>query len=105
RAVECMLLERVPDERSAARWIPMDARPRDGGPRSEQSGAGRWGPRSEECWEALVHPGQKLPPGAEVVFEGSRTLRARMLERKFHGRRVIRLWTEDGSTVDDATES
>jgi S-adenosylmethionine:tRNA ribosyltransferase-isomerase len=28
-----------------------------------------------------------------------------MLERKFHGRRVIRLWTEDGSTVDDAIDA
>src|SRR5882762_6175665 len=32
----------------------------------------------EERWEALVHPGQKLKPGAEVVFEESRTLRGRM---------------------------
>jgi S-adenosylmethionine:tRNA ribosyltransferase-isomerase len=82
-AIECLLLERVADE----------------------GGAGHWRPRMEQCWEALVHPGQKLKPGAEVVFEGSRTLRARMLERKFHGRRVIRLWTEDGSTVDDAIDA
>src|SRR5262245_17860488 len=27
-----------------------------------------------EMWEALVHPGQKLKPGAEVVFDGAHTL-------------------------------
>src|SRR4051812_16585760 len=34
-------------------------------------------------WEALVHPGQKLKPGARVLFEGSRTLHAEILERRF----------------------
>ena len=44
-----------------------------------------------------MHPGQKLKPGARVVFEGVRTLHGEMLERRFFGRRVVRLWTEDGS--------
>lgn len=56
-------------------------------------------------WEALMHPGQKLRPGAEVVFEGTTTLHAEVLERRFHGRRVIRLWTDDGSSVDDAVDA
>ena len=44
-----------------------------------------------EEWEALMHPGQKLKPGAQVLFErdGVR-LHGEVLERHFHGRRTIR---------------
>ena len=56
-------------------------------------------------WEALVHPGQKLKPGARVVFEGSRTIHGEILERRGFGRRIVRLWTSDGSTVDDAVDA
>jgi len=59
----------------------------------------------EDVWEALVHPGQKLKPGALVVFEGVRILHARILERRFFGRRVVRLWTDDGSSVDAAIDA
>jgi S-adenosylmethionine:tRNA ribosyltransferase-isomerase len=55
-------------------------------------------------WEALVHPGQKLKPGSEVVFDGPTRLGAEILERRFHGRRLIRLWTEDGSPIDAAVD-
>jgi S-adenosylmethionine:tRNA ribosyltransferase-isomerase len=58
-----------------------------------------------QLWEALVHPGQKLKPGALVVFEGIHTLYGEILERRFFGRRVVRLWTEDGSTVDEAVDA
>jgi S-adenosylmethionine:tRNA ribosyltransferase-isomerase len=53
----------------------------------------------------LVHPGQKLKPGARVVFEGIHTLHGEVLERRFFGRRLVRLWTEDGATVDDAVDA
>ena len=57
-------------------------------------------------WEALVHPGQKLKPGAHVVFEGARVLHGEILERRFHGRRLIRLWTDDGGgSVDAAVDA
>ncbi|MDO8793093.1 MAG: tRNA preQ1(34) S-adenosylmethionine ribosyltransferase-isomerase QueA, partial [Vicinamibacterales bacterium] len=56
-------------------------------------------------WEALMHPGQKLKPGAHVVFEGARTLHGEVLDRRFHGRRSIRLWTEDGSPVDEVVDA
>jgi S-adenosylmethionine:tRNA ribosyltransferase-isomerase len=56
-------------------------------------------------WEALMHPGQKLKPGALVVFEGARTLHGEVLARRFHGRRSIRLWTEDGGSVDEAVDT
>ena len=45
-----------------------------------------------DVWEALMHPGQKLKPGARVVFEGAAgTLHGEVLERRFFGRRTIRL--------------
>jgi S-adenosylmethionine:tRNA ribosyltransferase-isomerase len=58
-----------------------------------------------ETWEALMHPGQKLKPGARVVFEGARTIDGEVIDRRFHGRRVIRLRTEDGESVRDAVDA
>jgi S-adenosylmethionine:tRNA ribosyltransferase-isomerase len=52
-------------------------------------------------WEALVHPGQKLKPGARVVFGGDRRLHGEILERRFSGRRLIRLWTDDATEIDE----
>ena len=52
-----------------------------------------------------MHPGQKLKPGARVVFEGIHTIHGEILERRFFGRRLIRLWTEDGSPVDEAVDA
>lgn len=55
---------------------------------------------SSEFWEALVHPGQKLKPGARVLFEGAGTaVHGEILERHFHGRRTVRLWTDDGTDL------
>jgi len=62
-------------------------------------------PGAEERWEALMHPGQKLKPGAKVVFDGARVLHGEVLERRFYGRRVIRLWTDDGSPVDEVVDA
>ena len=59
---------------------------------------------ASEVWEALMHPGQKLKPGARVVFEGSATLHGEVLERRYFGRRLIRLWTDDGSSVQQAVD-
>jgi S-adenosylmethionine:tRNA ribosyltransferase-isomerase len=58
-----------------------------------------------EVWEALMHPGQKLKPGARVVFEGVHTIHGEVLEQRFFGRRVVRLWTEDGSAIDEAVDA
>ena len=58
-----------------------------------------------QIWDALVHPGQKLKPGARLVFEGIHTLHGEILERGSFGRRVLRLWTEDGATVDAAVDA
>ncbi|HUR32461.1 MAG TPA: tRNA preQ1(34) S-adenosylmethionine ribosyltransferase-isomerase QueA [Vicinamibacterales bacterium] len=76
-AVECLLLTRL-DEPDAA---------------------------GAERWEALVHPGQKLKPGARLVFEGHVPLEGEVLERRFFGRRAVRLWTPDGSPVARAVDA
>jgi S-adenosylmethionine:tRNA ribosyltransferase-isomerase len=50
-----------------------------------------------EVWTALMHPGQKLKPGAIVRFEGEAgVLMAEVTARHFQGRRTIRLWSESG---------
>ncbi len=56
-------------------------------------------------WDALVHPGQKLRVGSRVVFEGPGVrLRGEMLERRFFGRRLVRLTVEDGPDLETAIE-
>ena len=56
-------------------------------------------PGAEE-WDALVHPGQKLKPGARMVFEGAgAALHGEVLARRFQGRRTVRLWTDDPGGV------
>jgi len=52
-----------------------------------------------------MHPGQKLKPGARVVFEGSRTIHGEVLERHFFGRRIVRLWTAEGSPLHEAIDA
>ena len=76
-AVECLLVTRV---------APADA---DGA----------------EQWEALVSPGQKLKPGARVVFEGAATIHGEILERRPFGRRVVRFWCPDGSPLESAVDA
>src|SRR5262245_51722946 len=34
-----------------------------------------------ELWEALMHPGQKLKPGARVVFEGAHRIHGEVVDR------------------------
>jgi len=60
-----------------------------------------------EIWDALMHPGQKLGPGARVVFEGSggARLHGEVLERHFHGRRSIRIWTGDGRSIQEVVDA
>ena len=57
-------------------------------------------------WLALVHPGQRLREGAQMAFEaGGLRLNAEVVGRHFHGRRTVRLWTEDGSSVREAIDT
>lgn len=92
--VECLLIRKVPTSNSQL--------PGDPGGASEGS---RWGVRSSEVWEALMHPGQKLKPGARVVFEGTGVrLRGEVLDRHFHGRRTVRLSTDGDVDMQTAIE-
>ena len=78
-AVECLLLRQVES-------------PAAGSPKSE-------------VWEALVHPGQKLRPGAAMLFEGGgRQLHGEVLTSHVHGRRTIRLWADAADDVTAAIE-
>jgi S-adenosylmethionine:tRNA ribosyltransferase-isomerase len=80
-AVECLLLERAGSPASTSATPGDQVEP-------------------DERWTALMHPGQKLKPGARVRFgEGRTALWGEVLERHFQGRRTIRLWTDDGASV------
>ena len=92
-AVECLLLRQLP--------IPNSQLPK------KHSAVGNWQLEvgSLQLWEALMHPGQKLRPGARFVFEGAgESLHGEVLERHFYGRRTIRLWTDDPGGVRTAIE-
>jgi len=90
-AVECLLLAREdavedPPGSSAVAAPASPLAPR----------AVRLAPRASQTWSALMHPGQKLKPGAVVRFEHeSGVLMAEVLEQQFFGRRRVRLWSEE----------
>ena len=85
-AVECLLLSPAATEAESA------------GPKGLEAGSVQW--------QALMHPGQKLKPGAVVRFEGpAGVLMGEVLERHFQGRRTIRLWAEAGGDVDTLVDA
>ena len=90
---ECFLVRRaadpdLPDGMSTAASAKVEAQPRG------------------ETWIALVHPGQRLREGSRMVFEAhGKRLHAEIIGRHFHGRRTVRLWTEDGSTVRETVDA
>ena len=88
-AVECLLVQPLGTD---------PGRTRDG-PGTEST------PSPDRIWEALMHPGQKLHPGAKVTFAGIHPIYGEVLEQKFFGRRLIRLWTEDGTPLSDAIDA
>ncbi|SMB98855.1 S-adenosylmethionine--tRNA ribosyltransferase-isomerase [Thermanaeromonas toyohensis ToBE] len=45
-------------------------------------------PLRRDCWEALVRPGRRIPPGTELLF-GQGELRAKVLERTPQGGRLV----------------
>lgn len=59
-----------------------------------------------ETWEALMHPGQKLKPGARVRFgSAAGTISGEVLDRRFFGRRTIRLVAEGGQSLDQLVDA
>ena len=89
-AVECLLIGRL--EEGVGRGFPAEPAENPSRPLFE-------------LWEALMHTGQRLGPGARVVFDGAPALHGEVVDRRFHGRRAIRLWTSDGSPVDTAVDA
>ena len=78
-AVECLLLARAPNPESR---IP-----------------------NPEMWDALVHPGQKLKPGAQMVFERDDVrIDGEVVAMHFQGRRTIRLRTDHPGGLADAID-
>jgi S-adenosylmethionine:tRNA ribosyltransferase-isomerase len=64
---------------------------------------------ADDQWHALVHPGQRLKPGAELVFEDRERapdvlLRATILEQRFFGRRLVQLAADGARDVDEAVD-
>lgn len=64
----------------------------------------------EETWIALVHPGQRLREGSQMVFEPpagipAPSLHAEVIGMHFHGRRTVRVWTSDRSPVRAAIDA
>lgn len=45
-------------------------------------------PLGGDCWEALVRPGRRVPPGTELIFGGGK-LRAKVLKRTPQGGRLV----------------
>jgi len=93
--VECLLIRKIPTSNS----LPPS--------RAQKEPFGSWelGVGSSEDWDALMHPGQKLKPGARVLFEGSGVaLHGEVLGAHFYGRRTVRLWADDGVDVLAAIE-
>jgi S-adenosylmethionine:tRNA ribosyltransferase-isomerase len=100
---------RVPDPGSqAARFEPSESRVPDPGSRAArfELSESRVPDPGSRLVQALMHPGQKLKPGARVRFEGDAgVLMAEVLERHFHGRRSIRLWSESAVDVDTLVDA
>ena len=96
-AVECLLLATAPHDSGAAaeqHGSELSTEQHGSGLATEQDGR-------TQIWDCLMHPGQKLKPGALVRFEGpSGALTAEVIARHFHGRRTIRLWPETGGGVE-----
>lgn len=57
-------------------------------------------------WDALVHPGQKLKPGARFVCEGEGgRLEGEVLTQHTFGRRTVRLTAPEGGDVDAVVDA
>lgn len=93
-SVECLLLERA------------TANEVDGVADADASA----GDVGTAIWHALVHPGQKLKAGARMLLEDPErapgvTIRGEILERRFQGRRLVRLEAGGAPTLDAAVDA
>ena len=100
-AVECLLLRQLPTPQlPTSKGTPLErSNPGD-------LGVGSLGVGGSSVWDALMHPGQKLKPGARVRFtRDEAVLEGEVLDRHFYGRRTIRLWATDGRSVAEAIDA
>jgi S-adenosylmethionine:tRNA ribosyltransferase-isomerase len=57
-------------------------------------------------WDALVHPGQKLKPGARFLCGPEpHAVYGEIIDRTSFGRRTVKLWTEDDRDIDAAIDA
>ena len=105
-AVECLLVRQIPNGENKSSTPNSQLPTPNALYRSLGVGSGiGLGVGSSEVWEALVHPGQKLKPGARIVFENDALqLHGEILDRHFFGRRTVRLWTDDPAGVSAAID-
>jgi len=97
--VECLLLRQLPTSNSQLPRSVEPPEPPD--PRSPIPDPDR----DSQLWDALVHPGQKLKPGARMVFERAGiTVHGEVLAMHFEGRRTVRLWTDHRAGLADAID-
>ncbi|MFN8061968.1 MAG: tRNA preQ1(34) S-adenosylmethionine ribosyltransferase-isomerase QueA [Vicinamibacterales bacterium] len=62
--------------------------------------------RGHDEWDALVHPGQKLKPGARVAFGGGGDgLEGEVVAMHHFGRRTIRLVSSSGRSADEVIDA
>ena len=94
--VECLLLRQLPTSNSEPPTPNSQGVVPDPGSRIPDPD------RDAQFWDALVHPGQKLKPGAQFVFERDDVrIHGEVITMHFQGRRTIRLWTNHrGGTAD-----
>jgi S-adenosylmethionine:tRNA ribosyltransferase-isomerase len=64
---------------------------------------------SDNAWQALVHPGQKLKPGARIVFEDAQRapgvrIDGVIVDRMFFGRRLIRFEVSGATSLEAAVD-
>lgn len=62
---------------------------------------------SDTTWLSLVSPGARLREGTRLLFDetaGTAVLHGEVLARHEHGRRAVRLWTDDATTVEAAID-
>jgi S-adenosylmethionine:tRNA ribosyltransferase-isomerase len=102
-AVECLLLGPTESPTTGSSSV-ADAESPDEGHRP--ASVGRASPGGVRIADALMHPGQKLKPGALVRFAGEAgVLLGEVVARHFYGRRTIRLWVDGGGDVDAMIET
>ena len=102
--VECLLIEKVTNPNFQLPTPNGQGHGHGPEPRARSPEPGGPAPGAE-MWTALMHPGQKLKPGARVRFDGEGvTLHGEVEAQHFFGRRTVTLWTEDGTSVADAID-